>query len=327
MLKKGGQRNSVGDLLRAAVITAVENDASRDALSDREALRAAGWMRGAPSAYSLRRAMKSSELRDALRLTFAEVAKMVYHLERWYVVDGTHMKTPFYRKSVRAKNKNEWRKVKIAQIVLFRGLKTGVPVAVHISDGDEAEQPTFAPMLEGLIARGASIRGGGILSDAGFNAREHYELVAKHGGQAFLDVDSNAVDSGGKYPHFDAQLKMYDEDKDRWHNFYDFRSLIETTNHAVKSVKRVIRAQSEIARENEVLALVLGYALSRLPELRLVHRIDLPFMDERGIAFIDAAVAKKRTRSLGPEELRVEAESVIHAVSLERIGGHVIHLA
>lgn len=315
MRKRGRPSHLVGDLVTAAILTAMENDPSRDALSDRQALEHSGIFTRVPTGYTLRRAMQSEYLRDALRSVFSELAKHVFALERWFCIDGTYLKSPYYRPFIKVKNPDGaeiWRRSKSTCLVVARGLLTGVPVSLFVGNDNLSEGTVFRPMLDDMLARGAIIRGGGILADAAYNApKENYDYVAQHGGKAFLDMDSDYVSSNGKLPHFDEQFELYKRNRAQWDSYYDYRVLIETTNHGIKSIKRVIRAQTEIARESEALALIVGYAITRLPEIRLVHGVALPFVDDAALAFLEHAVAKKRWGpALGQAEIEVERELV-----------------
>jgi hypothetical protein len=279
-------------------MAAMENDQSRDALSDRKALRDSGLFAvGPPAAYTLRRSMVRADVLAGLRYILSEIAKYIYFLERWYVIDATYVKTPFYQKiaQVNEKGARVWKKVKSAKVFIVRGLKTGIPVAALITDDNVNDQVVFPILFDQMMKAGAIIRGGGFIGDAGFNKAEHFELVHKHGGRAFFGFDSNAQTTNGRCPHHDEQLIFLKTKRDEWDATYNQRELIESTNHAIKTLfKRAFRAKFEISRDNEAFGLLAMYALSRLPEARLLHKIDLPFADDEAIAFIDKALRPKR---------------------------------
>lgn len=296
-----------------AIVQAIEDDASRSALTDRKSLLAANIFDYVPSSYNLRRAMISLELRDGLREVSREISKHIYSLERWYAIDATSFPTRYCEKRVWVHPEDGppiYEKMKTCKLFAARGLVTGVVAEMAVTDYNINDQDMFVPIFRSLIDGGAIVRGGGgILADAGFNKRDHYELVASFGGQPFLDFDRNAVPSKDDHSVFNQQLKLYREQLDRWYTYYDPRALIESTNHGIKSIKRAIRARTELARENEILALVAGFNLSRLPELRLTSKIDLPFVDAGAVAFIDEAVrAKRRKAALGSVEIAMERE-------------------
>lgn len=320
----GRPRIKVGDYAIGAIIQAIENDPSRTALTDRKGLAATEMFKRLPSSYSLRREMQSLELRDALAMINFEIAKYVYPHERWYVIDATYMASHYYEKwgwvSVDG-GPRIYKKMKTTKVFAVRGRDTGIVVGVIVADESVNDQTMFVPLLKALLEHGAIIRGGGILADAGFNKQEHYELVKAAGGLAFLDFDRNAKSSNGKHPHYDEQLRLYKRNLDIWHSYFDYRSLIEATNHAIKSIKRSLRAKTEMARECEVLALIAGYNLYRLPELRLTRGIDLPFVDDRALKHIEEAIRKKRNpTSLGPVEAEMEAICADRLVAVPRLG-------
>lgn len=320
----GRPRIEVGDYAVGAIIQAIENDPSRKALTDRKGLSATNMFKRLPSSFSLRRAMQNVELRDALALIYFELAKYVYPYERWYVIDATYLASRYYEKwgwvSIDG-GPRIYKKMKSTKVFVVRGRDTGIVVAVIAADENVSDQTMFVPLFDMLIQRGAIVRGGGILADAGFNKKEHYELVKKAGGEAFLDFDRNACLSEGKSPHYDSQLMLYRGNLDAWHSYFDLRSLIEATNHAVKSIKRSLRAKTEIAREIEVLALIIGYNVYRLPELRLTRGIDLPFVDDVALRYIDEAIKKKRNQVvLGPVENEIEILCAERSISVPRVG-------
>jgi hypothetical protein len=324
----------VGRLVVGAIIQALENDPSRTALSNDEAMRASGVFGGAPPApYTLRQAMlHRPDLLDGLKRVNAEIAKHVYPLERWYIIDATYLKSPYYQKQILVRpagGSPMYIPSKTTKVFVFRGRDTGVVVAVVVADENVSDQTVFEPMFKTLMAQGAIIRGGGILADAGFNKREFYDMVKEEGGQAFLDFDSAAKPtSAGRFSHYNEQLRLYKENRDQWHAFFDFRPLIEQTNHSMKSIKRIIRAKNELSREAEVLALVAGYSLSRLPELRLKYKLDLPFVDEAAVRYIDDAITKKRQRAaIGSVEIAVEREVADRPIFMPRRGWLLAQLA
>jgi hypothetical protein len=91
-----GRRAACG----GAIIQALKNDPSRTALSNDEAMRASGVFGGSPRApYMLRQAMSHRpDLLDGLKRVSAEIAKHIYPLERWYIIDATYLKSPYYEK-------------------------------------------------------------------------------------------------------------------------------------------------------------------------------------------------------------------------------------
>lgn len=290
----------LGDIVIAAVLTALENDPSRDALSDREALKASGMFQYLPpAAFTLRRSMALTDLRDELRDRLYDLAACVYDIERWYVIDATYFKAPYFRKYAWVTETNGTvvlKKIKLAKVYIARGLVTGVPVAWTVCDDYTNDSTQFEPLMEQILMRGASVRRGGVLADAGFSKKTHYELVARAGGRAFLDFDWNAKPSNGAHPHYDEMYEIWKNNRDEWYTFAGKRSLIETTNHAIKTpIKPMLRAQKDVPRENEVLALLLGYSLTRFPELVLKHKIKLPeFADAACRAFMNEAIRPKR---------------------------------
>ncbi len=218
-------------------------------------------------------------------------------------------------------------KIKNAKLFIVRGLKTGVPVAVAVTDEYVSDQTMFESLLHQILDKGAILTGGGVLADAGFNKRWHYEFVAGNQGRAFLDLDSGALPSNGQFPHYDEQYRLYKDHRDEWASFFCYRSLIETTNHALKSIKMILRARKPISREIEALALVAYYSLSRLPELWLKYRIDLPFADTRALDFISDAMRPRRRRAaLGREEIAEERSGRDRVVPLhgQSLGGILI---
>lgn len=298
--KRGRPKNLLGDLMIGAVITAMEDDHSNDALSDREGLAQSGLFVGnVPRAYSLRRAMLSTDLRDELIKANQKIVNLVLKEERWFHIDATVMSTPYYEKWITVLDddgKPVLKKIVNTKVYLARARATGVIVAVMIADDNNNDQPFFIPMMEQIFAHGGSVNGGGVATDAGFNKREHYEYVYQRGGRAFLDFDNGAKHSGGKYPHYDEQFAHYhSEDKTYWNAFYDSRVLSESLNQAIKTpIKEVLMSRLEITRENEVRALVLAYNLGRIPELRSKFKVELPFADEQALALVDRAVRRKR---------------------------------
>lgn len=297
--RAGRPKILLGDLVIGAVYQAMENDHSRDALSDRPALMASGMFAGAvPSAYNLRRAMLSTDLRDELVKGIHRLSDLVLEKERWFLIDATYMSTPYYRGTMDVVEDDGSvirKRVKNAKLFLARGLKTGVVIAWTITDGSVNDQTQFEPLLTQIVSHGGTVRGGGVLADAGFNKQDHYETVGRMGGRAFLDFDANAQSTNGKSPYYDKQLALYRDDRDAWCEIYDFRSLCESLNHAIKTpFKDVLNAQTAITRENEALALILAYNLARVPELRSKFRLDLPFADAKAMAFVDGAIQRKR---------------------------------
>ena len=65
----GRPPTALGDLVTGAIIAAMENDPSRDALSERKGL--AEWFGHVPSAYELRRAMNTERMNEALKSVIA----------------------------------------------------------------------------------------------------------------------------------------------------------------------------------------------------------------------------------------------------------------
>jgi hypothetical protein len=57
-----------------------------------------------------------------------------------------------------------------------------------------------------------------------------------------------------------------------------------------RTIKRVVRARSKEARENEVLLMVVIYGLVRLLFARKAFGIAIPFADERAMKSIDAVL-------------------------------------
>jgi hypothetical protein len=331
MAERGHPSITLGDLVIATIIQAMENDSSRDALSDHDGLTKGGWFSGhVPRSYKLRRSMLREDLRDQLLRVIAEIAKHVYQLERWYAIDSTYCKTSYYEGWANVSTddgKSHMQKIKNAKLFIARGLKSGVPVAVAVTDEYVGDQTMFEPLLRQMLDKGAILKGGGVIADAGFNKRQHYDLIATHGGRAFLDFDSDALPSNGKFPHYDEQYRLYKAHRDEWASFFCYRSLIETTNHALKSIKMILRARKPISREIEALALVAYYSLSRLPELWLKYRIDLPFVDTQALGFIsDAMRPRRRGAALGPEEIAEERAGRNRVVALHRqsLGGILI---
>jgi hypothetical protein len=298
----GRPKTTRGDLIVGASLQAIENDPSRDALSDYEGLDRSGLFSGhPPKAYTLRRGMIDAGVLAGFRGAFTEMAKYAFQEERWFVIDSTYFKTPNYTGRIQVENqhgKMVWIKVKNAKIFIVCGLTTGLPVAYLVTDFNFPDQLAFPIIFKEMMKAGAIVAGGGFIGDAGFNAGENFELVRAYGGTAFFDFDVNSVPSkNGKYPHRDEMLKMRHEQSDLWFAGYHRRNLIEWTNHAIKTVfKRVLRARFEHTREIEALALLLVYGLSLLPGLRLEKNMALPFVDAKALAFIDDAIAPKRKK-------------------------------
>ena len=299
---RGRPQLTLGHILVGLGLQGMENDQSRDALSDRKTLAKHSdlFQVAPPAAYTLRRNVFRHDVNDGWKYALGEIAKIVHPLERWYIVDATYFKTPYYQKQVQVTEDTGevvWKDVKCAKVFLMRGLKTGVPVAALVTDDNFSDQRAFPLIFKRLMDQGAIIRGGGIIGDAGFNAHEHFQLVHARGGKAFLAFKVRPKSTNGLYPHFDDMRDLYLNHRDKYMETYNPRALIENTNHNIKTLfKRVIRAQREQSRECEVLALIVVYALSRLPRLRLEKKIDLPFVDEKALRFIDKELAPKRKR-------------------------------
>ncbi len=304
--KVGRPRATRGDLIVGASLQAIENDASRDALSDYEGLDRSGLFAGSPpSAYTLRRRMIDAGVLGGFRCAFGEMAKFAFQVERWFIIDATYVKTPNYTGRIQVKNQHGnmvWIKVRNAKIFIVCGLLTGLPVGYLVTDFNFSDQLAFPIIFKQMIQQGAIIQGGGFIGDAGFNAGENFEAVHAYGGTALFDFDVDSKPSkNGKYPHYDEMLKMRHEDTDAWFAEYHRRNLIEWTNHAIKTVfKRLLRARMEHTREVEALALLFVYGLSLLPGLRLERNMPLPFVDAKALAFIDAAIAPKRQKIVLP---------------------------
>jgi hypothetical protein len=315
---RGRPELALGDILVGLAIQAMENDQSRDALSDRETLaKHSDLFEVAPPApFTLRRNIFRRDVNKGWEYALREIAKIIHPIERWYILDATYFKTPYYRKQVQGVNEDTgeavYKDVKNAKVFLMRGLKTGVPVAALVRDESFSDQTAFKLIFETLMDQGASIRGGGvieslddgpirgggIIADAGFNAGKNFQSVHAQGGQAFLAFDTtDPKSSKGKFPHFDEMLHLYLHHRDKYMETYNRRALIENTNHNIKTLyKRVLRAQREQSRECEAFAVIIVYALSRFPRLRLEKKIDLPFADEKALRFIDEELAPNRKR-------------------------------
>jgi hypothetical protein len=325
MSRRGPRLTPPGDYAIAAMMQALENDSSRNALGDRTALKTSGVFQvRVPATYNLRRAMRFEAVQRALENMNREIAKHVYALERTYVLDATYVSTPYYERRYPVDDEGVYKlkKMKSAKLGLVRGLNTGIVVVCMVVDEHVSDQILFEPLLRMVLDRGGIIHGGGILGDAGFNKREHYEMVRAHGGTAYLDFDRNALPSRKQgHEAYNLQLQLYKEHMELWLRFYGFRSLIESTNHSIKTVKRILRARTPMARETEAMALITAYNMSRLPELRFKYRIDLPFLDAHGIDVIDELITRReRPTLIGPAERDIEMGAHAPQIHIPDIG-------
>jgi hypothetical protein len=281
----GRNRVLMGDLLVCGALAGYNNKASRFAIGDPEML--AGLCAGqVPAAYTLRAAMRRMEYNAAVRVAIDKTIECVREIEHIFAIDSTHFRTPNseivtqqrYGKKVIAIRSTS------AKLFLAVGIKTLVAVASIVTNENESDQNQFVPlvrMFEKLFA--VKI----ITADAGFNDQEHYEYVKALGARAFLDFDRNSKPNGS--PHRDEMRAIWkNEDSPEWSEGYGLRKLVETANSVLKKrIKKVIRARSELARENEILTMVLVYNLTRLLVARKKHGIEIPFADAQAMAVID----------------------------------------
>jgi hypothetical protein len=282
----GRNRIRMGDLLVCAGLAGYNNKASRFAIGDPKMLQ--GLCAGkVPKPYTLRAAMRRTEYNAAVRVAIDRTIEAVRDLEHEFAIDSTYLKTPNSEivTQKRFGKELEIRKVLSAKLFLAVGTKTLVAVGSIVANDNESDQNQFVPLVQ-MFEKLFAIKI--ITADAGFNDKGHYEYVKALGARAFLDFDRNSKPNGS--PHRDEMLAMrLNEDSPEWSLGYGLRKLIETANSVLKRrIKRMIRARTELARENEILTVVLIYNLIRLLVARKKFGIELAFADAKAMAVIDA---------------------------------------
>lgn len=139
------------------------------------------------------------------------------------------------------------------------GVLTNIVTAIEIRDRDAADSPQFRPLVEATVASGFKLSE--VSGDKAYLSRENLDLIATHGGTAFIPFKSNST-PGEPGSLWEKMYGYFQFRRDDFLKHYHKRSNAESTFSMMKAkFGDAVRSRTDSAMRNEAALKVLCHNL------------------------------------------------------------------
>jgi transposase len=160
------------------------------------------------------------------------------------------------------------------------GAKTNIVTSVVIDEPNTADCPQLKPLLEATVANGFKVET--VPADKAYLSRENLELVARHGGTAYIPFKSNSV-SGEPGSLWERMFGLFTFRRPEFLEKYHVRSNVESTFSMVKAkFGDSVRSKTDVAMRNEVLCKFLCHNIVVVHQAMIELGIDGEFWPDNG---------------------------------------------
>lgn len=258
----GRPKTSISDIVKSLLMMSYHGFSYRRAESDLREMRNKGIIKFLPKRATLNKYMQDREFLERIEGLIQLSALMFVDYEDTLIIDSSwlamRMYTGGYRK-VYDKKSTPLQKCRKIHIACLKNSK--IIACAKTSLGTEHDSPFFKEMLVKVLRIGFNIKN--LLADAGYCSKDNYAFCDAYNiNNVFIDFKAKSGFRHPKSKTWRNQLKLFQNNRELWHEKYRFRVLVEGIFSAIKR-KHVnyLRARNKIAQFNELLLKCLVYNL------------------------------------------------------------------
>jgi transposase len=251
--EKGRPRASLRDMVFSAVFKVYSTVSGRRFQCDLNDACGRGYIRQAPHYNTVFKYLETEAMTPILKRLIIEASLPLKSVEVDFAVDSSGFSTSrfvrwFDHKYGVVQKKYDWVKVSV-----ITGVKTNIITAVHVDEKKGGDCPQFVPLVK-ETARSFTIRK--VSADAAYVSYENADLVAQHGGAAYILFKANTTCAEGGT--LAKMFHLYNLNREDYLNHYHKRSNSESTFSMVKAkFGDSLRSKTDTAMVNEALAKIL----------------------------------------------------------------------
>lgn len=247
----------LADMVFCSVFKVYSTFSGRRFTTDMQIAKEKGYVDRVPHYNSIFNYLQKEELTPLLKKLIEISALPLKAVESDFAIDSSGFSTSRYArwfdfKYGKEKDVRVWLKAH-----LVCGTQTNIVTSAEITEAYAHDSKQFSSLVN-ATSRNFNIKE--LSADKGYSSREAYELVAEHGGQAYIPFKSNTT---GKQRGSKLWGKMYHFfmfQREEFLQHYHKRSNIETTFHMIKAkFGTQIRSKTKTAEINEVLCKILAH--------------------------------------------------------------------
>jgi Transposase DDE domain len=146
---------------------------------------------------------------------------------------------------------------------LVIGYRSQAVLAVAVTNERGSDSPQFVPLVQAVVDAG--FQPAIALADRAYNGRDNYRALANLSIDGYLPFKLGATGRSKGSPEYHRKFMEWSRDPAAFDEKYNLRSVIESVNHAIKTViGEPLLSKNEEAQSCEVLAKILVYNLRRI---------------------------------------------------------------
>lgn len=265
----------------AAAFKVYSTFSGRRFMTDLKDAHARGYLSHLPCYNTLFNYFENEDLTPLLKELVTITSLPLAAVEQDFAVDSSGFSTCRYTRWFDTKHgdipmeRHSWMKVH-----LMCGVRTNVVTAVEVTDGNAADSPQFAPLVE-TSAKHFALRQ--VSGDKAYSSKLNVAYVSTLGATPYIPFKSNATGSQGAMTIWKRAYHYYSLNRDAFLAEYHKRSNVETTFHMIKSkFGEALRSKSEVAQFNEALLKVLCHNICCV--IQSVHELGIAATFQPGAA-------------------------------------------
>jgi transposase len=247
----------LSDAIFAVVYKVYSTMSARRFMSDLREAKERGHVSEAVSYNSLLKCMETLDTTAALSDLVIRSSLPLRSVETAFAVDSSGFATSRYVKWFDEKYGINREKAAWIKCHLACGVKTNVVTAVAVDEKNSGDCPQLAPLIK-KTAENFTVKE--VPADKAYLSNDNLELVESLGATAFIPFKSNSLATGT--PLWERMYHFFAYRRDEFLAHYHQRSNVESTFSMIKrKFGDSIRAKTDTAMKNEVLAKVLAHNL------------------------------------------------------------------
>jgi len=228
---------------------------------------AKGLLKNSPHFNTTSKFLNTNEATPILKRLIGLSALPLKEVETAFAVDSSGFRTTQFNEYCKEKH-NTKKEHKWVKCHICTGVKTNTITGVRITDGDSADCPQFAPLVQDTNETGFDIAE--VSADKAYSSRDNVGLVDELGGTAFIPFRKGATGRPrGKSHTWRKMFAYFMLNQEEFAEHYHKRSNVETTFHMIKmKFGDKLKSKNKTAQENELLCKVLAHNI-----VVLIHEI------------------------------------------------------
>lgn len=189
-----------------------------------------GQIEHAPHFNAPSKLFNRADVTPILNQLIMQSAQPIAGIEVDFAIDSTGFRTTSFSEYCGMKHggtkEHKWLKAHMCV-----GVKTNIVTSVIVTDGNGADSPQFAPLLE-RTADGFRVRE--VSADLAYSARKNLDAVRDIGGIPYIPFKSNATGEAMGSATWKKMYHYFQLNREEFMEHYHKRSNIEATNAAIK---------------------------------------------------------------------------------------------